>query len=212
VSEATDQEMRSAVEGWARAKGLEAWGHHRVPGRLPWSVQPVATDIRGGLLIRRLDNRGETADQWPTVSPHAALVLALVLEARPLRDGSRCKRCCGQGFKVVVTTSRVLPCPDCEGTGLADLTDTYAQRVLDAQPQQQGNPAVYVWTKPGDPTSIEALHVLADRLQPDLLRRADGPPRDLDREALGLHLAILLAGSREGTGEAVEQLIQATGP
>jgi hypothetical protein len=207
----------AAVEQWARAKG---WWWEARPKVAPWWV----THRGAAVTIRRALEPGLFASSGHDVSPHAALVWALVLEARPLRDWSSCKRCRGRGFKVIVPTARVVPCSDCEGTGLADVTDAYAQHVLDAQRpcgvckasgwtrSSHTVGAIECWscsgngTEPGNPASIEALHVLADRLQPDLLRRADGPPRDPDREALGFHLAHLLAGSREGTAAAAEQL------
>jgi hypothetical protein len=254
MSEATDQEMRAAVERWARA--TDRWGVDcgwtkdkpfvLIDGRDHvglGSSLPIC--VRMGPLIS--DGR------W-CIGDHAALVWALVLEARPLRDGSSCKRCdgCGRTRPAEMALERAMSLPDgglsipvkswkpardpsdrfsgrcsaCEGTGLADMTDTYAQHVLDSQPRvadaglgfslppftiplSNGSTAtIGPSVTPGNPTSIEALHVLADRLQPDLLRRADGPPRDIDREALGLRIAHLLAGSRDGTGEAVEALLR----
>jgi hypothetical protein len=249
---ASDSDMRRAVEQWARARrlvmhgrdGYEQWAGGR------WGLHVNPLPPRSTLLV--CPNGDEV--RGTEVSPHAALVWALVLEARPLRDGSRCKRCRGRaewswwewGYNSIRKPSWVRwcwpenpsryvaandydspwpegtelawarvsavdaeerdvnwrgrvtgPCPGCEGTGLADLTDAYAQHVLDAQPRPHGNPAVYTWTKPGNPTSIEALHVIAYRLQ------AKGDP-------LGLHLAHLLAGSPEGTADAVELLLWRT--
>ncbi len=172
--EATDEEMRAAVEQWARARGLVMHGRE---GYEPWAggrwglhVNPLPP--RSTLLV--CPNGDELAGA--EVSPHAALVWALVLEARPQRDGTRCKRCRGRGTwdeltqtwsatvgpvefqrrsveiarefyeregwahdawwrpsgRVVVVASRTIPCPDCDGTGLADLTDAFAQHVLAA--------------------------------------------------------------------------------
>ncbi len=226
MTEATDQEMRVAVERWARARGWW-WGRAgtsiQPASQVPWWLV-LAAD---GLVLVRSCSRlvdfdehndwGEDGVVDCAVSVHAALIWALVIEAElPPVDMGRCPSpYCEDGRTdsggVTQYDSPInIPCPDCSGTGREHRE--VARLLLDAQPTHRGNPAVYVWTKPGDPTSTGALHVLADRLQPDLLRRADGPPRDLDREALGLHLAILLAGKRDGTGEAVEQLIQATGP
>lgn len=116
--------------------------------------------------------------------------------------------------------SRTIECPDCGGTGLADLTDEFAQHVLDAQPVQHGKPAVYAWAKPGNPASIEALHVLADQLREwectacwrPTPPRAGGcrycgeQLRPNPLAPLGLHIGMLLAGRREGTTDAVAQL------
>jgi hypothetical protein len=187
-----DQEMRTAVEHWARARGvLPQEGAMRTRESPPWFV--VLTE-RGELLVRRIPG----SDRWDNVSPRAALVWALVLEARPLRDGSRCKRCRGQGFKIVGANYRCISCPYCEGTRLADETDAYAQHVLNAQPSDRGfeKTVAAIIGRPvnaGSPASIEALHVLADRLQ------AAADP-------LGLDIALLLAGSREGTASAGERL------
>jgi hypothetical protein len=259
VSEATDKEMRDAVERWARARGF-------TEGMAPWYAMFVVDRIRISRRHSDYKHRAEVGQplyERTETSPHAALVWALVLEARPLRDGSDCNRCRGRGtrgewaqrrhrldrgtadqdarsFEVsrgfllsegfVVKThgsdwlvaSRTVQCPDCEGTGLADLTDAYAQYVLDAQPQLQGNPAVYVWVEPGDKASIEALHMLADLLQDWVCSKCDRPsePRGSCRhcggslapsphQALGLHLAHLLAGKRERTADAVELLLLA---
>jgi hypothetical protein len=243
VSEATDQEMRSAVEWWARARGwLPIVGEFDL-GKAPWSVKPWS-EAGTTVQVQRLGCGGAYGDELD-VSPHAALVWALVLEARPLRDGSRCRRCRGRGTwdewwrvtwgrggaspedaDAVVNAwrrdgwrvaggllgetydhrqSRTIPCPDCEGTGLADLTDAYAQHVLDAQPRPNATGIRFITSADtngvvvscrvdgANEASIEALHVLADRLQ------AAADP-------LGFDIAHLLAGSHEGTASAVERL------
>jgi hypothetical protein len=212
VSEASDETMHAAVERWARARGW--WNEHNTAVPLliePWSIQWRDESM----LVHTVKHaRGRLIEEWHA-SPHAALVWALVLSSGPLRDGSTCKRCDG-------CTIRTIGCPACEGTGLADLTYAYAQHVLDAQPRAIGGLSFVTAAASGigatlsaradgaDPASIEALHVLADRLQPDLLRRADGLPRNIERETLGFHIAHLLAGSREDTDEAIEQLRRAT--
>lgn len=202
MNEATDQDMRAAVERWARARGF-------TEGMAPWYAMFVEDRIRISRRHPDYKHRAEVGQplyERTETSPHAALVWALVLEARPLRDGS------------------VGDAP--RATAPADLTDVFAQHVLDSQRPCCGCKASG-WTRsshtvgatecwscggngiePGEAASIEAIHVFADRLQPDLMRRADGPPRDLGREALGLHIAHLLAGSRDGTGEAVEALLR----
>jgi len=113
-----------------------------------------------------------------------------------------------------VHASRTIPCPNCSGTG-RDRREG-ARLLLDALPRayaederrllfgwgplpptvRLGGCGIEVSTthSPGDPASIEALLVLSDQLQPDLLRRADGPPRNHDLEALGNSIALLLAG------------------
>jgi hypothetical protein len=245
VTEATDPEMCGAVEQWARARGW--WNEQNTAVPLltePWSIQWRDESM----LVHTVKHaRGRLIEEWHA-SPHAALVWALVLEARPLRDGSSCKRCDGCGrtrpAEMALERATSLPggglsvpvkswtpardpsdrfsgrCSACEGTGLADLTDAHAQHVLDAQPRQQGNPAVYTWTKPGNPASVEALHMLADMLQDWVCSKCDRPsePRGSCRhcggslapsphQALGLHLAHLLAGKHERTADAVELLL-----
>jgi hypothetical protein len=212
VSEASDETMHAAVERWARARGW--WNEHNTAVPLliePWSIQWRDESM----LVHTVKHaRGRLIEEWHA-SPHAALVWALVLSSGPLRDGSTCKRCDG-------CTIRTIGCPACEGTGLADLTNAYAQHVLDAQPSQQGNPAVYTWTKPGNPASVEALHMLADMLQDWVCSKCLRPsePRGSCRhcggslapsphQALGLHLAHLLAGKRERTADAVVLLLLA---
>jgi hypothetical protein len=276
---ATDQEIRRAVDAWARARGW--WNAHNGADLLltgPWSVQ-----WQDGVLLFHALAKPSTPrhiiDEW-RVSPHAALVWALLVES-----GSRVGRCSacdgtGHGFDtrswqqgdervgmrvecnlswsgaVPSDSGRVLtglrgviesephhaiydvrldgeskpvlvrsynlyplersadvPCPDCEGTGKQEA----ARLVLDAQPRPcprcrgtsgyhtpHGDGWQACWrcaggtlADKGDPASIEALHVLADRLQ------RDGDP-------LGTHLAHLLAGSLDGTGEAVERAEAAT--
>lgn len=328
MSEAADQQMRVAVERWAQSRGMwrEGGGYVLLEGsdRHPWWLWRIGDSIRVRSCSSRrdVDRReiwGPDGRVNVEVSPHAALVWALVLEARPLRDGSRCKRCRGRGewswwhdadrpgavwpvwagltftraSNCTTTPGGPWPagvslltghgigpdwshwtltglCPDCEGTGLADLTDAYAQQVLDARPKDteeiriattgpcpdcdsssagcrrcrgrrewswwSSGPTMYFawppgvqvdphdtdergtcrlndplggwlfgtrlrWTsskvafaRSGDPTSIEALHVLADRLQDQ------GDP-------LGLDISHLLAGERDGTEAAVERLL-----
>jgi hypothetical protein len=218
---ATAADIRAAVEQWARAKGY-------TEGMAPWYVVIIGDDVRISRRHPDYQQRAEALAFQPLyerhhVSPHAALCWALVLEARPLRDGTRCRRCRGRGTvhrgevddAVIGTWNewQTSPCPDCDGTGLADKTDEYAQHVLDSQarpcrscrgnggfhtPHGDGHEACWqcaggTLADRGNPTSIDTLHVLADRLQ------AQGDP-------LGLHLAYLLAGSREGTADAVERL------
>jgi hypothetical protein len=245
--------IKDAIEAWARARG---W----------WGI-------------------GRPTKHW-TISPRAALVWALVVEAKPLRDGSKCRRCRGRGtwdewdrrvfyddvplhwldhsghvfrtdrtdamrnlrsarawliddgFAVAVVetsttitgrincirlhASRTAPCPDCDGSGLADLTDVFVQHVLDAQPHRYSpedrrwlfgdNPPLTVKLggcgavvstthSSGSPQAREALHVLADRLQ------ANG-------QQLGIFIALLLDGSPEALAElerdGVEELQRLT--
>jgi hypothetical protein len=251
VSEATDKEMRDAVERWARARGF-------TEGMAPWYAMFVVDRIRISRRHSDYKHRAEVGKplyERTETSPHDALAWALVLEARPLRDGSDCKRCRGRGtwdewdtawfswrddmalgviadgwrsgphhvwrpgfntiamlvreglagHHVRVLASRAIPCPDCEGTGLADLTDAYAQHVLDAQPRPNATGIRFITSADtngvvvscrvdgANEASIEALHVLADRLQ------AAADP-------LGFDIAHLLAGSHEGTASAVERL------
>lgn len=255
LASASDLEMREAVERWVRATGR--WG----------TMGPC---VRGSPLVFE-------DGSW-CVPEQAVLVWVLVLEARPLRDGSACKRCRGRGMWSWWTNQRLGwpywvaartgppaasgavvaresvhcpwsvdtelqwdrcdidpefywlgtitgPCPDCDGTGLADLTDAYAQHVLDAQPRVEGNPAVYAWTEPGDHASIDALHMLADRLQgwecASCYRAVAssiechwcrGRTRPSPHPALGIAIAHLLAGKREGTAAAVERLQASVAP
>jgi hypothetical protein len=244
---ATDSEMLAAGTRWAAVRGFvmhgrdgysrswttRAWGLHVNP--LPPSgtvlVCPEGDELRG-----------------VEVSPHAALVWALVVEAEiePV-DVGRCPACverggvdewaqrnwkgfwtdpqmcqwnlarwvigpfagpltadaaslwADHGHEVMEFASR--PCPDCAGTG-RDRREV-ARLLLDAQPRVEGNPAVYAWTKPGDPVSIEALTVLADRLQfpapSDLTNCPGGRPRNRVHELLGEAIAHLLADRRERT-------------
>jgi hypothetical protein len=259
MNEAVDQEMRVAVERWARARGF-------TDGMQPWYTMFLDDGIR---ISRRLVDYkqraeiGEPLYERARVSFHVALVWALAVEAElPSVDVGRCKRCRGRGEwswwvtrqtawpwwvknrgvpgEVVAGESSPWPegsrlrwerpeaqdpddwvaiiagpCPDCSGTG-RDRRDA-ARLLLDAQPRAAdglertveaiiGRPPV----QSVYPEAISAMIVLSDQLQPDLLRRADGPPRNIDREALGLHIAHLLAGSLEGTREAVEALRRAT--
>jgi hypothetical protein len=319
ASEATDQEMRAAVERWARARGF-------TDGMAPWYAMFVEDRIRISRRHSDYKHRAEVGRplyERTETSGHAALVWALVLEARPLRDGSRCKRCRGRGewswwevgdgprpnwtrwariesrrecvalvggpwaVGTRLTWDRLGgaahwrsepadgepgpwcthvtgDCPDCGGTGLADLTDAYAQHVLDAQPRLSVLMTTPTpWSEPSPPrrhhspgnrASIEALHVLADRLQANpastrqrtgfdssqsyehaetlghawarkrggtgitvesKLPHTEGDPWHValswsEPDPLGLHLAHLLAGSREGTADAVERLKFAT--
>jgi hypothetical protein len=313
--------MRSAVEEWARAKGWWVPYHGGGQSTGEWSVESGGQTIP----VRRKSEGGETL--WDS-SPHAALVWSLVLEARPLRDGSRCKRCdgCGRARPAEMDHERAtsLPggglsipvkswapardpsdmfsgrCSACDGTGLADLADEYAQHVLDAQPKftapdtwlpgmltkperetgrvfravagddrepvrfvqesghrgggwtlhiDQGSGAAVFYRSyhpdadneiaepdltdpatlkcarvvPGSAASIEALHMLADHTQgwecmacgrPTMSAvecyRCRGGTRPSPHRVLGFALAHLLAGSTEGTADAVERLRAAT--
>jgi len=94
--------------------------------------------------------------------------------------------------------------------------------ILDAMPRPRGNPQVYQWTEPGDPTSIEALHVLADQLQSRVCHACNRPAVSVACQAcgqltvdnqlayLGLALAHLLVDSRDGTADVVAALRRAT--
>jgi hypothetical protein len=342
VTEATDPEMRGAVERWARAIGC--WWDHAASGAaqagyddLPHLAPERWTVWHGGGQVRVRWSAGmhdtRTESRLWNVSPVAALVWALVLAARPARDGSKCKRCDGCGrtraTEMDIDAATSLPgggfsipvkawapsgdpsdrfsgrCSACEGTGLADLTDVFAQHVLDAQPTlvtapitwqagmltrperstgrvfravtyipygggatlrfvQESGPHGFGWAlnidhgrgdaavfgrmsfdpdntnevaepdfddpatlerarfEPGSTASVEALHMLADMLQDWVCSKCLRPsePRGSCRhcggslapsphQALGLHIAHLLAGKRERTADAVELLLLA---
>jgi hypothetical protein len=191
------------IEQWARAKGWRV-------GELDPKAKRTVRFFAGRVFI------GVGPDVEPRsereVSPHAALVWALVLAARPLRDGSKCgKLCAGSGRvpkyiglagtrPVEYVVDGTMACPDCDGTGLADLTDAYAQHVLDAQPRPNATGLRFITAAGTDgvvlcyrvdganETSIEALSVLADRLQ------AKG-------HRLGQRIALLLADTPETLAE-----------
>ncbi len=96
------------------------------------------------------------------------------------------------------------PCPHCAGTG-RDRREV-GRLLLDGLPRRvlvMAAPEPSEGIEPGDPVSIEALTVLADRLQfpepSDLTIRPSGRYRNRVQELLGEAIAHLLAGRRERT-------------
>jgi len=167
---------------------------------------------------------GEPLYERILVTHHAALIWALaeeLLADYPV-DVGQCRMCDGAGTWVLTSAITSSPphsgpgrlvglCAPCFGTGRE--RREVGRLLLDALPRPcapcrgsgwtPASPSSGVtecWrcsgdkTEPGDPASIEALLVLSDQLQPDLNRRADGPPRNHDLEALGISIALLLAG------------------
>lgn len=236
----TPEQMRAAVERWARARGWLASQHAHGPAD-HWLVDESRLfNFNSGQDTGRLriymPGQGESRD----VDPHTALLWACTVEAGlPLVDVGRCQACDGAQRETRTITCRVergTPRASAwrrhqrtkegwrnDGWRWAEGSDVLVERpisgVSDVLTYTMWRPCLSCASKPGrehrDPArmvldahaeardftsdrteALDRIAVLADRLQ------ADGVD-------LGEWLAHWLAGSREGTADAVERIYKA---
>lgn len=251
---AGDAEMLVAVEVWARGRRFVAHAglDYVRDWEGPWALHVNPLPPWGTILI---SPTGYDLD-GVEVTPHAALVWALAVEAGlPPVDLGVCKRCRGRGTWSYWTVQkddwpswcslwgpyfalssngpwpadtrlRVLqtpldgpdptphswratitgPCPDCSA-GVPGRACRAVERLL-----LEAGPVSLPYEDTTAPVSIEALLVLADRLQSpppsDLVSCPRGQPRNQEHEMLGMAIAHLIADRREGTAGVVAYLRQ----